>query len=185
MPQIRPLGPHTGGEITGVDVKRLDEENFAPIYQAWLKYGVVVVRDQQLEIEDFLRYSRRFGRVVPHPSKSTRHPDHPEITLLGIDKFAPDGKLNEAIYRRGAGGWHTDGAYDEVPFKATQLYALAVPNSGGNTHFASMYLAHDALPERLKQLLAGRDGAFVYGGRTSAQALLNAEDRDRPPAFHP
>lgn len=115
MPQIRPLGPHTGGEITGVDVKRLDEESFAPIYQAWLKYGVVVVRDQQLEIEDFIRYSRRFGRVVPHPSKSTRHPDHPEITLLGIDKFGPDGKLNEAIYRRGAGGWHTDGAYDEVP----------------------------------------------------------------------
>ncbi len=185
MPQIRPLGLHTGGEITDVDVKRLDEESFAPIYQAWLKYGVVVVRDQQLEIEDFLRYSRRFGRVVPHPSKSTRHPDHPEITLLGTDKFAPDGTLNEAIYRRGAAGWHTDGAYDEVPFKATQLYALAVPSSGGNTHFANMYLAHDALPDRLRQLLEGRDGAFTYGGREGSKSLLNEEDRDRPPAFHP
>ena len=127
MLQIRPMGAHIGGEITGIDVKQLDDQSFAPIYQAWLSYGVIVVREQSLEIEDFLRYSRRFGRIVRHPSKPTRHPDYPELTMLGINKFGPDGKLDEAIYRRGAGGWHTDGAYDEVPFKATQLYATAVP----------------------------------------------------------
>ena len=143
------------------------------------------MRDQQLEIDDFLRYSRRFGYVVPHPSKSTRHPDCPEVTLLGVNKFGPDGKLNEAVYGRGAASYHTDGAYDEVPFKATQLYALAVPSTGGDTYFASMYVAYDALPARLKTLLEGRKGAFVYGGRKRAQALLNEEDRDRPPAFHP
>jgi len=185
MLQIRPMGPHTGGEITGVDVKTLDDESFAPVYAAWLKYGVTVVRDQQLEIEDFLRYSRRFGFIVPHPSKSTRHPDHPEITLLGVDKFDSDGKLIQAIYRRGAEGFHTDGAYDEVPFKATQLYAVAVPSTGGDTHFSSMYMAYDALPARLKTLLDGRNGAFAYGGRRRAQALLNEEDRGRPPVFHP
>jgi len=69
---------------------------------------------------------------VPHPSKSTRHPEVPEITLLGVNKFDADGKLNEAIYRRGAEGWHTDGAYDADPFKATQLYALAIPSTGGS-----------------------------------------------------
>jgi putative 2-oxoglutarate oxygenase len=185
MLQIRPLGPHAGVEVTGVDVKRLDERGFAPIYEAWLTYGVLVVRDQELEIPDFLDYSRRFGLVVPHPSKSTRHPEHAEITVLGINKFDADGKLIDAVYRRGGAGWHTDGAYDEVPFKATQLYALAVPSRGGNTHFASMYLAYDALPERLKRLLEGRRGAFTYGGRSKAQALLNAEDRDSPPAIHP
>ena len=185
MLQIRPMGPHTGGEITGVDVKRLDDEGFAPIYDAWLKYGVTVVRDQELEIEDFLRYSRRFGLIVPHPSKSTRHPEHPEITVLGINKFGADGKLNKDIYERGAHGFHTDGAYDAVPFKATQLYALAVPSVGGNTHFASMYLAYDALPERLKTLLEGRRGAFTYGGRAKARALLNEEDRDWKTVFHP
>jgi taurine dioxygenase len=185
MLHIRPMGPHTGGEITGVDVKRLDDAGFAPIYEAWLKYGVTVVRGQELEIEDFLRYSRRYGIVVPHPSKSTRHPDYPELTLLGTNKFGPDGKLNAAIYRRGGESFHTDGAYDEVPFKATQLYALAVPSKGGNTHFSSMYVAYDVLPERLKTLLEGRRGAFTYGGRRKAQALLNEEDRDRAPAFHP
>lgn len=185
MLQIRRMGPLTGAEITGVDVRRLDDAGFAPIYRAWLDAGVIVVRDQHLTIPEFLAYSRRFGTVVPHPSKSTRHPDHPEITMLGINKFGADGKLIDAIYRRGADGWHTDGAYDAVPFKATQLYALAVPNSGGNTHFSSMYAAYEALPERLTQTLEGRRGAFAYGGRKKAQELLNPEDRERPPAFHP
>ena len=138
MLKIRPMGPHIGGEVTGVDVKQLDDDGFAPIYATWLKYGVTVVRDQQLEIDDFLRYSRRYGDIALHPSKSTRHPDYPEITVLGINKFDADGKLLDVVYRRGGFGFHTDGAYDEVPFKATQLYALAVPSHGGNTHFASM-----------------------------------------------
>ena len=185
MLNIRPMGPHTGGEITGVDVKQLDDASFAPIYQAWLQYGVTVVRDQELEIEDFLRYSRRFGVIIPHPSKSTRHPDYPDVTMLGTDKFRVDGSLDQAIYRRGAEGFHTDGAYDEVPFKATKLYALAVPSTGGDTHFSSMYMAYAALPDRLKTLLEGRNGAFTYGGRTGQTALLNPEDRQEPPAFHP
>ena len=185
MVAIRAMGPHIGSEITDVDVRRLNDAGFAPIYDAWLRYGVTVVRDQELEIPDFLEYSRRFGTIIPHPSKSTRHPDFPEITLLGVDKFNADGTLNQAIYRRGADGFHTDGAYDDVPFKATKLYALAVPSTGGDTHFSSMYMAYDALPGRLKELLDGRRGAFTYGGRTAANALLNAEDRNDPPAFHP
>jgi len=113
-----------------------------------------VVPGQTLEIDEFLAYSRRFGQVVPHPSKMTRHPERPEITLLGVNKFGADGALDLAIYRRGAEGWHTDGAYD-------------------------------ALPLRLKDRLEGRKGAFTYGGRKKATALLNAEDRDWTPVFHP
>jgi taurine dioxygenase len=185
MLQIRPMGPQIGVEVTGVDVRTLDDAAFAPIYQAWLDHNVMVVRDQELTIDEFLRYSRRLGVVVPHPSKSTRHADYPEITLLGANKFDPDGKLNQAIYRRGAEGWHTDGAYDAVPFKATQLYAIAIPSSGGDTLFASMYAAYDALPARLKQRLEGVVGGFTYGGRRKSQALLNEEDRDWQPVFHP
>jgi taurine dioxygenase len=159
--KIRPMTKYTGCEITGVDVKKLDDAGFAPIYQAWLDYGVIAVRDQELEIDEFLNYSRRFGVVVPHPSKSTRHPDYPELTLLGTNKFGPDGKLNKAIYMRGAVGYHTDGAYDEVPFKATQLYSIAIPSRGGDTHFCSMYVSYEALPERLKTMLEGRRGAFT------------------------
>jgi taurine dioxygenase len=185
MVEIRRMGPQIGVEVTGVDVKTLDDAAFTPIYQAWLDYNILVVRDQELEIEDFLRYSRRFGPVVPHPSKSTRHPEIPEITMLGINKFDSDGKLIDAIYRRGAEGWHTDGAYNQAPFKATQLYALAVPSHGGDTLFANAYAAYDALPERLKQRLEGVKGVFSYGGRRGGSALLDKEDKDWTPVFHP
>lgn len=183
--EIRRLGAQIGVEIQDVDVKTLDDAGFARIYRAWLDHNVAVVPEQELEIEDFLRYSRRFGRIVPHPSKMTRHADYPEITMLGVNKFGADGQLDMAIYRRGAEGWHTDGAYDAEPFKATQLYALAVPSTGGDTCFASMYAAYDALPARLKARLEGRQGAFTYGGRRKATALLNEEDRDWTPVFHP
>jgi taurine dioxygenase len=183
--EVRRLGSQIGAEVNGVDVKKLDDAGFAAIYGAWLESNVLCVRGQDLEIGDFLRYSRRFGLIDPHPSKSTRHPQCPEITLLGVNKFGPDGKLDMAIYRRGAEGFHTDGAYDPVPFKATQLYALAVPSTGGDTHFASMYAAYDALPEALKARIADLQGAYVYGGRRRKTALLNPEDRDKPPALHP
>jgi taurine dioxygenase len=185
MIQVRRLGPQIGAEILGVDVKTLDDATFATIYRAWLDYNVIVVPGQALAIDDFLRYSRRFGDVHPHPSKMTRHPDYPEITVLGVNKFGADGQLDMAIYRRGAEGWHTDGAYDEEPFKATQLYALAVPSTGGDTFFASMYAAYEGLPSRLRQRLDGRNGVFTYGGRRKATALLNEEDRNWTPVFHP
>ena len=81
-----------------------------------------------------------------------------------------------AIYRRGAEGWHTDGAYDEQPFKATQLYALAIPSRGGDTLFASMYAAYDALPDSSSGGSTNFIGAYVYGGRRKRNGLLNPED---------
>jgi taurine dioxygenase len=185
MLEIRLIGPQIGVEITGIDVKTMDEPDWNRIYQAWLDHNVMVVRDQDLEIRDFLSYSRRFGPVVPHPSKSTRHPEIPEITMLGINKFDVDGSIIDAIYRRGAEGWHTDGAYNQAPFKATQLYALAVPSRGGDTHFANGYAAYEALPDGLKKRLDDVMGAFSYGGRRGGSPLLNKEDQDWQPVFHP
>ena len=179
------MGPQIGAEISSIDVKTIDDATFGEIYRTWLRCNVVCVRGQDLQIEDYLAYSRRFGILERHPSKSTRHPDCPEVTLLGANKFDANGKLDMAIYRRGAEGFHTDGAYDEEPFKATQLYALAIPSRGGDTLFASMYAAYDALPERLKTRLQGLQGAYVYGGRRKKTALLNPEDRDKKPALHP
>lgn len=185
MIEVHRLGSEIGAEVRGVDVRHIDDATFAHIYRAWLDSNVLVIPEQDLAIEDFLRYSRRFGVVHPHPSKMTRHPDHPEITLLGVDKFKADGSLDLAVYRRGAEGWHTDGAYDAEPFKATQLYALAIPSTGGDTHFASMYAAYEALPSSLAAKLEGRRGAFTYGGRKKSTALLNPEDREWTPVFHP
>ncbi|MDH5536854.1 MAG: TauD/TfdA family dioxygenase [Betaproteobacteria bacterium] len=185
MLEIRHLGPKIGAEVIGVDVKSMNDATFAAIYRAWLDSNVLVVRGQDLEIADYVAYSRRFGIIEPHPSTPTRHPAHPEITLLGANKFGPDGKLDMEIYKRGSHGWHTDGSYNEQPFKATQLYAIAVPSRGGDTMFASMYAAYDALPDELKLRLEGLKGAYVYGGRSKATQLLAEEDRDWKPVYHP
>jgi taurine dioxygenase len=165
----------------------MDDDQFARLYRAWLDYNVIAVRDQQLTTEDFLAYSRRFGRLAEHPSKNTRHPDHAQITLLGVNKFGPDGTLDNKIYRRGAENFHTDGNYEEEPFKATQLYALAIPSRGGDTYFASMYTAYEMLPAQLRQRLEGRCGVYVYGGRKKEyNSLLTREDfAARKPVRHP
>ena len=98
MLQIRQLGPQIGVEVTGIDVKAMDEATWNTIYQAWLDRNVMVVRDQDLTIPDFIAYSERFGPVTPHPSKSTRHPGHPKITMLGVDKFDAEGRLRATRY---------------------------------------------------------------------------------------
>ena len=105
--------------------------------------------------------------------------------MLGVDKFDADGRLRQEISRRGAEGWHTDGAYNQAPFKATQLYAVEVPSRGGNTLFASGYAAYDALPQRLKDRLEGVIGAFAYAGRRGRSKLLDPEHQDWKPVYHP
>jgi taurine dioxygenase len=184
--KIRCLGEGIGAEITDVDVDTLDDAGFHEIYRAWLDYNVVCVRGQSLNPEQFLAYSRRFGRLVPHASKTTQHPEHPEITMLGVNKFNADGTLNNKIYRRGATNFHTDGNFEEEPYKATQLYCKAVPSRGGDTYFASMYAAYDALPANLKRALEGKYGVYVYGGRRKEyNPLLTREDFDnRKPVRH-
>lgn len=181
--EIRHMGP-IGALITGVDVKTMDDATFRKIYQTWLDCNIIAVRDQELGVDDYLKYSRRFGFVCPHPAKTTRHPDYPEITLLGANKFRADGTLDRDIYLRGAEGFHTDGSYEEIPYKATQLYAIAIPSKGGDTHFSSAYAAYEQLPQRLKDRLEGRYGLFKYGGRKKTNLLLNPEDRDAKPARH-
>lgn len=184
--EIRCLGDGIGAEVTGTDVTTLDDAGFAAIYRAWLDHNVVCVRDQSLDPAQFLAYSRRFGRLVPHASRTTQHPEHPEITLLGVNKFNPDGTINNKIYRRGASNFHTDGNFEEEPYKATQLYCRAVPSRGGDTYFASMYTAYEMLPAALKKALEGRHGVYIYGGRrTEYNPLLTREDFDnRKPVRH-
>ncbi len=183
--QVKKLEPRIGAEITGVDVTRLGDDEWRAIYNSWLDSNVLVVRDQKLTIEQYLAYSRRFGRIKPHRVRKTRHPQYPELTLMGVGARTADGKVNAPIYTRGA-NWHTDSPWDTEICKATQLYAVEIPSYGGDTLFANMYAAYDALPEALKRRIDGMQAEFAYGGRTrQGIELLEPEDQVRPPAVHP
>src|SRR5258708_19604905 len=106
MVEIRRMGPQIGVEVRGVDVRTLDDEGFAPIYQAWLDCNILCVRGQDLTIPDFVAYSRRFGPVVPHPSKSTRHPEHPDITILPVTQFDTQRNLRDHTNPPPPHGYH-------------------------------------------------------------------------------
>jgi taurine dioxygenase len=177
--------PRIGAIATEVDVRALSDADWNALYRAWLDGIVLVVRGQTLTMEEFLAYSRRFGRLKPHRVRKTRHPDHPELTLMGVGTRKPDGQVDQAIYNRG-GGWHTDSPWDTEICKGTQLYGIAIPSVGGDTLFASMYEAYDTLPERLKARLEGLKAEHAYGGRArKGNDLLEPEDRLLPPAVHP
>ena len=108
---------------------------------------MLIVRDQQLTKAEYLAYSARFGRLKPHSVKRTRDPVYPEITLMGVGAKAPGAPTAQLILNRGQ-TWHTDSPWDTEICKATQLYALEIPTYGGDTLFAYMYPAYDALRRR-------------------------------------
>ena len=177
--------PCIGAIATDVDVRALSDDDWRTLYSAWLDGIVLVVRGQTLTMEEFLAYSRRFGRLKPHRVKKTRHAQYPELTVMGLGTRKPDGQVDQAIYNRG-GSWHTDSAWDSEICKATQLYGIAIPSRGGDTLFANMYQAYEALPESLKKQIEGLSAEHGYGGRArKGNELLEPEDRTLPPAVHP
>ena len=119
MLKLEQPSPEVGVIATGVDVTRMTGSQWAALYRAWLDHSVLVVRAQQLDIDQFLAYGRRFGRVKPHRVHRTRHPQYPELTVMGTDTKKADGTTNASIYNRGV-SWHTDGPWDEEICKATE-----------------------------------------------------------------
>ena len=182
--QIEYATPKIGALVTGLDVRTMSDGDWQTLYRTWLDRHVLIVRGQSLEKPEFLAYSRRFGRLKPHRVRKTRDPEHPEITLMGERSIANDAQGQKLILNRGQ-GWHTDSPWDTEICKATQLYGLEIPSYGGDTLFASMHAAYDALPDRLKARIAPLQVEFGYGGKERRGFdLLDPEDQARPPAVH-
>ena len=177
--------PKIGAVIGGVDLRSVSAEDFSRIYQTWLDRNVIAVRGQQFTKEEFLACSRRFGRVKPHRVRRTRDPVLPEVTLMGVGGSTTADKGAAFILARGQ-TWHTDSAWDTEVCKATTLYGVEIPSYGGDTLFANMYAAYDALPQALKDRIEHLQVEFAYGGRArDGIDLLEPEDQARPPAVHP
>lgn len=182
--QIEKAAPLIGAIVTDIDVRELSERDWQTLYRTWLDTHVLIVRGQTLTKANYVAYSRRFGTLKPHRVKKTRDPEQPEITLMGVTSLAKDAGAEKLILNRGQ-GWHTDSPWDTEICKATQLYGLEIPSYGGDTLFASMHAAYDALPARLQERIQNLKVEFGYGGRDRKGIdLLDPADQALPPAVH-
>ena len=147
--QVVPTGSALAAEVRGVDLRRIDDGDFAAIHRAWLDHLVLLIRGQTLTDDDLIAFSRRFGDLdqAPIQENGRRFVDgYPEIYV--VSNVIENG---EAIGSLGAGEavWHTDMSYLDDPPKASMLYAIEVPPTGVNTGFTNMYSAYEELPDAL------------------------------------
>ena len=161
---VHPIAGALGAEISGVDLAKLHDATAAAIRHAWLEHLVVFFRDQDLTPAQFLGFAQRFGEPIEYPF------------VKGLDdypKIIPVLKLAHETVNFG-GIWHSDTAYLDAPPMASMLIAREVPPAGGDTEFASMYLAYETLSDGMKRLLAG---LLAINSSAAADVSRTREDR--------
>ena len=174
---IEPLSPVIGAEISGIDLSApLQPGAFETLHDALMTHLVLFFGDQELTFEQHKTFGRRFGDLHIHPA-APKDGDHPEILVVHGDasvKFVA-GEV-----------WHSDVSCDKEPPMGSILRIEQVPTSGGDTLFASVYAAYEALSDRMQRLLgdltAVHDGQQYYVGRYGAGDL---RDETYPSAEHP
>jgi taurine dioxygenase len=171
--EVRALTDGFGAEVIGLDLSaELPVEEFASVRDLYFGKSVVVFRDQELAPDAQAAFSRRFGGLMIHVLTQFQIPGHPEVLELS-NRLDADGN---AIGFEDAGRyWHSDISYNAEPALGTMLYALDIPPEGGDTFFADMAAAYDALPEDVKQKIDGMRGAATRPDLTEEQ-LASLED---------
>jgi taurine dioxygenase len=159
--EVRRIAGALGAEILGVDLSRDFPER--EIRAAFLEHGVVFFRDQKLDPAQFMAFARRMGKPIEYPFVKGI-PGFPEVIEVR--------KLEHEKHNFG-GIWHSDTAYLQEPPMGSMLIAREVPPYGGDTEFASQYLAYEALSPGMKHLLEG-----LVGVNSSAKADVTRTRED-------
>ena len=177
--RVEPLTPMIGAEIHGCDLSQISDQMFEAIRKALIDHQVVFFRDQpQLAPEAQIAFARRLGPLHRHPAAPTLE-SHPEIFVIHAHAESRVANGN---------GWHTDVSCDSTPPLATMLQLHLLPQSGGDTLFASMYGAFETLSPSMQAFLASLTATHasehVYRGRYADRGV---DDRDKhyPSAIHP
>ena len=170
--EIRPSAGAVGSEILGVDLTQpLAEDQLTTIRHTLADRGVIFFRDQRLTPEQQIGFAEQFGPI--NVNRFFRHVD-------GFPQIAEVRKEPGQTANIG-GGWHTDHSYDTAPALGSILYAREVPLSGGDTLFAGMYAAFDALSDGLKATLERLRGVHssrhVFGPEARRKANSDLQDR--------
>lgn len=179
-----------GAEIRGLDLSRsLRAATFSAVRQCFLdSQGVLVLRDQHITPEQHLAFSRRFGPLAIHVLHQFLLPGHPEILL--VSNVMKDGK---PVGLGDAGRyWHSDLSYLAAPSLGSLLHAQEIPREGGDTSFANMYAAYEALPASIKRRIEGKRAVHSYrktydriAGSTFRPALTEAQKQGVQEVDHP
>lgn len=177
---IRQLHPLFGAEIGGVDTGQpMDDATFAEIRAALDEYSVLVLHDQDLDDERQIAFSQRFGPLEmagkANPAVGTYFARQSNLDMQsGAVIPAEDRRM---IYQKGNYLWHSDSSFKPVPSLCSLLSARVVPPEGGNTEFATMRAAYDALPDEVKQKLEGlvAEHSLVYSRSTVSTGALTPE----------
>ena len=175
---ISPYPKALGAEITGVRLSSsCDDELIVAIKSALHEHLVLVFRDQSLEPGEQVAFSERFGKLVVRVSGEFLHPDYPPVLILSNRII--DGKAEGATDAYAGSHWHSDLTYAEKPSFGSMLHAIEVAEDGGDTAWANMYAAYDALPERIKTRIDSLKAIHVRDRRRNPRAgVSNTLDRD-------
>ena len=177
--RVERLAGALGAEVHGIDLARpLDAATRQALHDAWMEHQVLFFREQAITVDEHKTFARHFGELHVHPVlQQMADQGHPEIVVLESDASRP------IVADR----WHSDVTFEKCPPLGSILRAVAVPAAGGDTMWASMYAAHEALSGAMQRLLSGLT-AFHDGGGFRQIAKDEAQRRDlesRQTAVHP
>src|SRR5690348_17772424 len=187
---LRPLTPKLGAALT--DVKLADDmsdELFRAIYQAFLRYQVLLFPPQDVPPGRQVAFARHFGEVQIHVMNQYHADGYPE--LYRLSNLGPDGKPNGRHPDKGTLAWHTDGSWQRVTGQATIIYGEVMPErgEGGETHFCDMYGAYERLDAAWKSRIAGMRAVhnldFSRNRRHGEEPMTEAQRLAKPPVDHP
>ena len=179
---LRPLSPALAAEVIGLDLRQpLDSATRDAVYAAFVRHHVLCFRDQALNKDQQIAFTQQFGTLERHIA-SNRGADNPLVhTVSNLDaQGVPSGKV-------GSQAWHSDKSFRPEPSLATVLHAVTLPPEGGNTCFADMTAAYDALDAAEQAELDGVRviHSWELSRQKSGQQATPEEVRDAPPMSHP
>jgi len=185
---LRPLTPKLGAAIS--DVKLADDMSddvFRAIYQAFVRYQVLLFPPQDVPPARQVSFARRFGEVQIHVMKQYHADGFPE--LYRLSNLDENGNPNGRHPDKGTLAWHTDGSWQRVTGQATIIYGEVMPETGGETHFADMYGAYERLDARWKARIANMRAVhnldFSRTRRHGEDPMTDAQRREKPPVDQP
>jgi len=189
--KIRPTEVTLGATVYDIDLRRLDDRIATEIVDAWHEYAVLVFPKQHLDDKAQIAFSRLFGNLERLLTASIEA-ENPEV--FRVANVRPDGTIDKPgesyeLFHRGNQYWHTDSSYKLIPSKASVLRAHTVPPSGGETQFADMRAAYDALDHdrkaRLKNKIVVHDYIYSQGLIGGLELMTEKETAALPPVEHP